>query len=231
MNVIELNTISLNASQFNVVGKGAIDSGSSAGGGGNNAPLDAIGIFIYDIDGKLTAPEDWDSANNDRAVGVYVGTDTHRFVIAKDNSVDSLAWGGYGIEVDNIVTTTNKSNAKLDFDGKNNTNKIITQLSGFIDQKGNVGAPTCEYCANYTSPNGKRGYLGASGEWQMVMDNKYKVMVALNKCGGSSLEGTSWNFTSTQYDSKNIWYYDLSGKWIASTSKITKYKVRPFLSI
>jgi hypothetical protein len=34
--------------------------------------LGAIGVFIYDIYGELTTTEDWDEANNDKAVGVYV---------------------------------------------------------------------------------------------------------------------------------------------------------------
>lgn len=230
MNKVNLNTISLNSSSLNAIGE-VKRGGSNGEGGGSNAPLDAIGIFIYDIDGKLTNPNDWDSANNDKAVGVYVGTDVHRFVIAKDDSIIALGWGGGGIEVDNIVTTTKSADAKLDFDGKNNTIKIITQLSGFIDENGIAGAPACEYSANYTSSNGKRGYLGAAGEWQMVMNNKYLVNVALSKCGGVSLDATIWCFTSTQYDNKKVWYYDLSGKWISTATKNTKYRVRPFLSI
>ena len=55
-----------------------------------------LGIYIYDTDGQLTLPENWDTANNSKAVGVYVGTENSQFVIAPSRSSSKLEWGGYG---------------------------------------------------------------------------------------------------------------------------------------
>jgi hypothetical protein len=197
MNKVNLNTISLNSSSLNEIGE--VKMGGASGGGG----LDAIGVFIYDIDGKLTAPEDWDSANNDKAVGVYVGTDTHRFVVTKKRA-SNIVWGGYGILVNNIVTTDDRDIAILDFEGEKNTNEIVSQLQGISDEKGTIGAPTCEYCTNIIFHNGKRGYLPALGELVMCYNNFDSIQSAMIKCGGG--EFLTWYSSSTQVDNTKVWF-------------------------
>ena len=100
----------------------------------------------------------------------------------------------------------------MDNDGAGNTPKIIEQCSGYIDSSHNItGAPAAEYCAGYTFPNGKTGYLGALGEWKAVYDNKTKVNSAMSLIGGTSFN-TSYYWTSTQYSSYYSWilYWDYS---------------------
>lgn len=192
--------------------------------------LDAIGVFIYDIYGKLTSTEDWDEANNDKAVGVYVGNENHRFVVAKENASDSKVWGGFGKQIEGIVTTNDKAQAELDFDGQGNTAKIIEQLNGYTDSAGITGAPAAETCANYIFPNGQNGYLGSTGEWKMFADNKSTIDTAISKCGGSKLSGTYW--TSTQVRAHISWYYYHPTAVIANDySKNSAAKVRAFLAV
>ena len=224
MNKVNLNTISLNSSSLNAIGE--VKMGGASDGGG----LDAIGVFIYDIDGKLTAPEDWDSANNNKAVGVYVGTDAHRFVIAKENVSSSwISWGGYKKTLESIPTLSNRSQATLDFDGQGNTTKIINELNGYTDSRGILGAPACEACANYTFPNSRNGYLGSAGEWQMCLDNKTAIVEAMSKCGGVTITYNLW--TSTQHSDTNSWVCLWGDGYLNHLGRYSTYYVRAFLSV
>lgn len=44
-----------------------------------------IGVYILDTDNNLTKAGEWNTKNNNEAVGVYVGDENHRFVIAPRN--------------------------------------------------------------------------------------------------------------------------------------------------
>ena len=46
------------------------DKISSISGGGSTPTEGIYGVFIYDTNGNLTKPEEWDTANNDLAVGI-----------------------------------------------------------------------------------------------------------------------------------------------------------------
>ena len=96
--------------------------------------------------------------------------------------------------------------AKLDFNGKENTDLIIEALSGTND--GYVdGAPAAEACVNYVFPNGQTGYLGALGEWFTVMTNQTIVEEALAICGGNSDLSLGFH-TSTQHTTTTFWKID-----------------------
>lgn len=219
MNKVNLNTISLNSSSLNTIGE--VKMGGASGGGG----LDAIGVFIYDIDGKLTAPENWNTANNDKAVGVYLGTDTYRFVMSKKSTAIFHEWGGYGVLIQDIVTTTSSSISLLDFDGEGNTRKIIEQLNGVIDENGIEGAPACEACMNFIV-NNKQCYLGALGEWKIWRDNQQAVDDALFMIGGNRINSNP--FSSTQYDKNKVWYFDYMSTYEYYTPKSTIRLIKPF---
>lgn len=52
----------------------------------------ANGVYIYDNEGKLTVPDNWNASNNSKAVGVAVISDNCSFVIGNFLGAD-LAWG------------------------------------------------------------------------------------------------------------------------------------------
>lgn len=167
------------------------------------------GIYIQHTDGTLYTKDDWKSKGfaNEKANGVAVVRPiSGSFVIAKEDGPESLWWGGYGTTITGIVTSNSVSTAVLDNDGANNTTKIIEQLTGVTDDQEITGAPAAEYCAGYTFPNGKTGYLGALGEWQAVFDNYYNGLYDAMVLIGNGISFNSY-WTSTQVDSGNAWYY------------------------
>lgn len=205
-------------------------SGTSCTGNISMNYVEAADVYIQHIDGTLYTPEDWASKGfaNEKANGVAVVRPiSGSFVIAKENG-PSLAWGGYNTTITDIVTSTALSTAVLDNDGAGNTPKIIEQLAGVTDSQGVTGAPAAEYCAGYTFPNGKTGYLGSLGEWQAAYNNKTKVNSAMSLIGGTSFNTSSYYWSSTQYSSTESWLLYWYNGYLYSNNKNYTYWVRAF---
>lgn len=189
-------------------------------------------VYIQHIDGTLYTTDDWTSGGytNEDANGVAVVRPiSSSFVIAKEESRSRLKWGGYNKIITDIVTSSTTSEAILDNDGAGNTPKIIEQCSGYTEN-GVTGAPAAEYCAGYTFPNGKTGYLGALGEWKAAYDNRTKVNSAMSLIGGTAISTEYYSWTSTQISIESAWGYH----WKSGRSGIVKYGecyVRPFCSL
>lgn len=169
-----------------------------------------LGIYIYDTDQNFTLPENWNQKNNSKAVGVYVGTENSKFVIAPTyNNTNNIFWSYDNKEVSGIVMSNDSAVAKKDYAGETNTDKIIAQL-------GESNAPAAKYCREYTFKNGKKGYLWSLGEAQDAFNNKEAIDAALIKIGGSIMPKTDDHWTSTQYNYYRAWkmnwvsgdYYD-----------------------
>ena len=156
-----------------------------------------LGVYIYDTDGQLILPDNWDSNNNSKAVGVYVGTENSHFVIAPTHNTSGLAWGGDGATVLGIVTSEIIAEAQKDYAGESNTDKIITQL-GIYD------AAAANYCRKYTFKNGKKGYLWAAGEAIDARENFEAINKAMAKIGGTTMKNRPY-WTSTQVNAFNAW--------------------------
>ena len=176
------------------------DKIASISGGGT--PTEGIyGVFIYDTNGNLTKPEEWDTANNDLAVGVAVIDENCAFIIGKTQSNNNISWSStlYGTTVSGIVTATDPSRAKTDYAGEANS-AIVRGLTS-----GESNAFNLAYGETITV-NGTTlyGYLGALGEWVTAYDNKAAVDSALSKIGGTAMN-TSYYWTSTQHSSSNAW--------------------------
>lgn len=189
-----------------------------------NLPL---GIYIYDTDGHFTLSENWDTANNSKAVGVYVGTENSHFVIAPITTVfdPEYGWGDDTVQVSEIGTSINGENAMKDYAGELNTDKIIAQLD-------TGKAPAAEYCRNYTFKNGKKGYLWSLGEARDAFNNMRKINNAFIAIGYTEIAGGSYYWTSTQANRADAWILYLKGSvMIESIDKISEYCVRPVCSI
>lgn len=205
-------------------------SGTSCKGSISMKYVEAADVYIQHIDGTLYTPKDWTSKGfaNEKANGVAVVRPiSGSFVIAKENG-PSLAWGGYDTTITDIVTSTSLSVAVLDNDGAGNTSKIIEQLAGVTDSQRVTGAPAAEYCAGYTFPNGKTGYLGALGEWKGVVDNFSEIQMILdNYIGGDEMIFNSY-WTSTQGSVSNSWGTSPDRILSISSGKTAQYLVRAF---
>lgn len=185
------------------------DKIASISGGGSTPTEGIYGVFIYDTNGNLTKPEEWDTANNDLAVGVAVIDENCSFIIEKTVSYSTrISWGGKGTTISGITTSDSSTTAKTDYAGELNTTKIINQL-------GSGNAPAANYCRGRScTVNGTTlyGYLGALGEWQTAYNNKSSIDSALSTIGGTAMGTSYYHWTSTQESADNAWPFN----WVNS---------------
>ena len=158
------------------------------------------GVYIQHINGALYTESEWTAggyANSD-ANGVAVLSSDASFVIAKENvGIYGYTFGGHDKKLNDIVSTTSKDAALLDFKGYENTSKIIKQLTGYTDNKGITGSPAAEKCVAYIFPNGRVGYLPALGEWKLAYDNKSSVDSSMTLIGGNiAYQNSFWSSTA-----------------------------------
>lgn len=190
-------------------------------------------IYIQHIDGTLYTTDEWTAGGyaNNQANGVALVCASSSFVIAKEDAHSStLRWGGTGYLITDICTTTLSSTAVLDFDGENNTTKIIEQLSSYTDSHSITGAPAAEACVAYVFPNGKTGYLGALGQWKAAHNNKTAVDNAMSLIGGTAFNN-AYYWTSTQYSNNYSWVLQWNYSYISQDYKYSPDYVRAFCAL
>lgn len=193
--------------------------------GGGSTPTEGIyGVFIYDTNGNLTKPEEWDTANNDLAVGVAVIDENCSFVIGKEASVQKV-WSNqlYGTTVSGIVTIENSTIAKTDYAGEANS-AIVRDLTS-----GENNAFNWAY-SNTITVNGTTlyGYIGALGEWWTAYNNKSSIDSALNKIGGTAMATNEYHWTSTQYSADDVHTLNWGNGNVFHSPKIYNQYVRAF---
>ena len=181
-----------------------------------------LGIYIYDTYGLFTLPENWSVANNSKAVGVYVGTENSKFVIAPSSPALRSIWSESNKAISGVVISDKESVAKQDYNGEANTDKIIAQL-------GTGQAPAAEYCRNYTFKNGKKGYLWSLGESQDAIKNKSLIDEAMSKIGGEVLKYDYW--TSTLATTIYVWIQHWGSNWVSYESSSNVRFIRPVCSV
>ena len=182
-----------------------------------------LGVFIQHVDGTLYTEANWTGGGfgNDEANGVAVVTDNARFVIAKNN-LGKMVWSSnVSTAVDGIMLTSDEATAKTDFAGYNNT-----QLMLATDTRG-AGYS----CANFSFPNGDKGYLPALGELNEANANKSKIDSLMTKIGGAKLQ-SNYYWSSTQSISYQSWQLTWdSGNAAGSNKNNSSYDVRPFSAL
>lgn len=168
------------------------------------------GVFIQDISGNLYTEDEWDGTQT--VNGIAVSTEQCSFVMPHNYVTTYGVWSSTLTLLNGITTTTDSSQAILDFDGKEQTDTIIQEL-------GTGNAPVAEACKAYTFPNGQKGYLGAAGEWNVWNDNFSAISSACIKCGGV-LPRHNMLLTSTQYDKEDVYVsYSMNNELSISRSK------------
>ena len=162
------------------------------------------GVYVYANNGKLYNPEEWNTANNDSAVGVAVVTDDCKFAIAKGEKPRRV-WSEalYGTDVSGLTNYGSSSQAVTDFNGENNT-AIIRAAASSEDSSNNAA----HYCyAQIITVNGttKHGYLAALGEWQAAYSNKSSVDSAMSKINGTAMPISYSLWSSTERIANYTW--------------------------
>ena len=223
MNKVNLNIISLNSSSLNAIGE--VKMGDS--GGGSTPVEKPIGVFIYTTDSEFITSDAWDTANNDKAVGVFVNDGEHDFVIAKQNAKYDVRFGGEGVSIDGVLWDD------FNYNGVENTNKILSRLLGITDNDGVIGAPACESCVNYIFPNGEKGYMPTGPELLLCSNNIEVINEALEKCGGTKFNQYNryWcSMVSSEYSGAYTVDVKRAMKSI-NTSRNNFNYTRPFLAL
>lgn len=177
------------------------------------------GVYIQHIDGELYSTDEWTARgfSNEDANGVAVGQGDISFVVSKEKSV-SLQWcSDTENTVEGLAVISNAADAEKDYNGVANT-----ALIAGIDTSG-----AANYCANYTFPNGAKGYLPALGEVAILYANEQAVKKALALIGGDSLDMNLWS--STQSLANGAWFYHRVGGPF-NTYKRSKAPTRAFTS-
>ena len=200
------------------------DKIASISGGGE--PTEGLyGVFIYDTNGNLTKPEEWDTANNDLAVGVAVIDENCAFIIGKTQNYSDITWSNKlnGTIVPGIVTIENGDIAKTDYAGEANSS-IVRGLTSGEDNAFNWAY------SNTITVNGTTlyGYIGALGEWVTAYNNKSSIDNALSKIGGTAMGTESYHCTSTQYSSDSAWVLHWFDSEISNFDKSSGNFMRAF---
>lgn len=110
-------------------GKWVEDANSDSNSNTPEPPVYENGVYAVNADHKLI---DYNAADSS-CIGVALITDNQKIMIAKKNFIFTLYWGMAlaGHDIPNIMSLNENSNAKLDFNGYGNTNKIIAAYSEF----------------------------------------------------------------------------------------------------
>lgn len=171
-----------------------------------------LGVFILGTDGTLYSAEKWDQPNSS-AVGVAVLTDECKFMISKGPSYSSYWSNGTLKKVDGVTTTKISYDAERDYKGVQNTAKIISEYGMNLTY-------AAQQCSSFTFNNGKKGYLGAAGEWMKVFNNLSEVNTCMSIIGGEKISNLNSYWTSTQYDGTNA--------WVVKKGDLSKFDKMPF---
>lgn len=176
------------------------------------------GVYVYANDGLLYNPDDWNTANNDSAVGVAVIDDNCRFAITKGEKTN-VAWSYvlYGTDVDGLTNYSDSSQAVADFNGENNT--AIIREAAPNETFGNNAA---HYCYKQTiSISGRgtiHGYLPALGELQVIYNNKSLVDNTMSLIGGTAIS-TYRLWSSTECDLDRTYRLNWDGGYLGRDYK------------
>lgn len=186
--------------------------------------IDKSGAYIQHIDGTLYTADQWTNGgfNNDEANGIAVINETENisFIVAKE-TLGSMPWSSMpNTLIEGITTTTNSDEADADRAGVENTAIIAA-----ADPNSAAAA-----CANYTFPNGQKGYLMSTMEGRLMYGYE-SLMKSL-----AELLGTKWPedfyWTYIQYDANQAWYARVAGTGdFHYVSKIENNTVRPVCTL
>ena len=181
---------------------------------------------IQHKDGTLYTAEEWRAAETAGTVtdadanGVAVRSSYYAacpHVIHPEISEEHKSWCSNPsdkntspcVNVLGCVTVTTGDDAKLDVNGKANTDAILKYCSsGFFET-----APAAQYCAGVTFANGQQGYMPSAGEMYAWINNETIINSCLNAISGTNINSSSMYdiLSSTQYDYENIWTIYVDG--------------------
>ncbi len=146
------------------------------------------------------------------AIGIVVKDNT----LVINNKTKNIQWGGYGIDISTLTNYSDVNDAKTDFNGKDNTAKIVAHFGEDVDPTLHAGV----FCYTYTTEGTNSGdwYLPAVGELYNYVYSNYsdKLQSTASKLGWD-IEAYLW--ASTEVSSSNVWIVSSSEGKIVSVYK------------
>ena len=169
-----------------------------------------LGVFFIDINDNLINRDSWDY-NKDTIVGVALITEKVAIVMAP-GAKQYLKWSEQAQLVEGVTTTIKYADAIADFNGKANTEAIVSALG--------TKAGAAYYCSNYTFKNGRKGHLMSAGEAYEMSLNDSTLSTMLQALDSSSVNFDTGNkyWTSTQASTGATWVVD-NKMYISSSNK------------
>jgi hypothetical protein len=181
------------------------------------------GVFIEHVNGSLYTLENWTAGGfpSSEANGVAVLAEECSFVIAKEQKTNKKGWAvPSDVAIEGVTLTSSSSVSKTDFNGEANTALMLAQTT----------AGAAHTCANYTFPNGRKGYLPALGEWVVAYRYATDVKAAMTKIDGF-VQDWYHNWSSTQYSASKAWWLTMDGGSTGNGLKSTSTAIRPFTKV
>lgn len=180
------------------------------------------GVFIQHIDGKLYTTAQWAESgiSNDLANGVAVCGEEASFVISLVKYNDAMWASDTTTLIEGVTTTEDSAIAKTDYNGKKNTDAILK-----------VSTSGAAYlCANYTFPNGQRGYLPALGEYMVVKRYEGDIERAFEQLG-TYFQPVGYGHSSTQAEATRNWSYGFAMGGVVAGLKTNGIYAIPFTTL
>ncbi len=161
-------------------------------------------------------------------------------IVVKDNELvmsqrlaSDMTWGGYGTDISTLTNYGSLTDAKTDFNGKENTALIVAAHTS-------AGLTSSEsaaiYCNEYSTEGTNVGdwYLPAAGEIYSYMygagTNYSKINATVTKLSWNSYERYYWS--SSEYTSIYAWFVGSgNGVMYGNRSKDNTYSVSCFLAL
>ena len=152
---------------------------------------------IYYSDGTCSAC----IVSGKTAIGIVVKDNE----LVMSNKTGSIQWGGYGTDISTLTNYSSITDAKTDFNGKDNTAKIVAHFGEDVDTTLHAGV----FCHKYTIEGTNAGdwYLPAAGELYSYVYGNYSKLsdTFVNKLAwDTSFRYPFWS--SSEYDSGGAWY-------------------------
>lgn len=188
-----------------------------------------LGVYIQDTTGKLWTESEWNGTATANCVAV--SSSEHGLGVSLINTQSKLPMDTTASpDPLNLVGFTSAADAYGDYAGKSNTQSIVAAY-------GSSDSEAIGYCANYRSPNGKQGYLGSVGEWNLVFNNLSQINACLSKLGVNQIASGFYFWSSTRrlpdWAQYAMFYYitSSSGAWNHSAGNATWLQTRPFIEL
>lgn len=163
----------------------------------NEAPN---GVYCVSSDKKLWPLENWDTSHNQWALGVALITDKCRFLINNTNRFEkTFKWGERDSDIPgiNVLELSSASDAKQDYNGLYNTQKIVAFNTG--EHGDDINSYAAGYCYNANTGTGLQGYLGSVGEFVELGKHVKQINECLKVMRMYQIYGYYWSSNPAYY--------------------------------